>query len=127
MFEQYKSRVGKDQDAATLLRECLRTDVSKILYSNFGTDLSKFSEEDIKNNIVKCCVTHQTAQARAMELHRMKQEPAQMVHIFLANLKAKARKCEMKIKCTNCQTMNDYSYQTLLTLLLRGLNDSDLL
>ena len=29
----------------------------------------------------------------------------------------------MKIKCTNCQTMNDYSEQTLLALLLRGLND----
>ena len=61
-----------------------------------------------------------------MKLHSMKQEPAQMVHTFLANLKAKERQCEMKIKCTNCQTMIDYSVQTLLTLLLRGLNDSDL-
>ena len=123
MFKQYKNQGGKDEDGATMLHECLGTDVSEILFSNFGTDLSNFSEEEVKNNISKCCVTHQTAQARATELFRLKQEPTQTVHIFLASLKAKARQWEMKIKCTNCQTMNDYSEQTLLTLLLRGLND----
>ena len=126
MFEQYKNRVGKDEDGATLLRECLGTDVSKVLYSNFGADLSKFSEQEVKDNIVKCCVTRQTAQARATELHRLKQEPAQSVHTFLASLKAKSRQCDMKISCSSCQTMNDYSEQILLTLLLRGLNDPDL-
>ena len=126
MFAQYKNRVGKDEDGATLLRECLGTDISKILYSNFGNDLSKFSEEEIKNNIVKCCVTRQTAQARATELHRLKQDAAQSVHTFLASLKAKARQCDLKISCTSCQTVNDYSEQTILTLLLRGLNDTDL-
>ena len=126
MFAQYKNRVGKDEDGVTLLRECLGTDISKILYSNFGNDLSKFSEQQIRDNIVKCCVTRQTAQARATELHRLKQDPAQSVHTFLASLKAKARQCDLKISCTYCQTVNDYSEQTLLTLLLRGLNDTDL-
>ena len=32
-FRQFKARLGDDQDGATLLRECLRTDVSRILYS----------------------------------------------------------------------------------------------
>ena len=34
-FRQFKDRLGDDHDGATLLRECLETDVSRILYSNF--------------------------------------------------------------------------------------------
>ena len=50
-FRQFKNRLGDDQDGATLLRECLGTDVSRILYSNFGTALGTFTEEQI---VVKC-------------------------------------------------------------------------
>ena len=57
MFDQYKNRLGGEQDGTTLLSECLGTDVSKILYSNFGADLSNFTEQDIKTNITRCCVT----------------------------------------------------------------------
>jgi hypothetical protein len=64
MFDQYKNRLGQEQDGAMLLRECLGTDVSKILYSNFGADLSWFSKADIKNNIAKC-EGHRTPQAQA--------------------------------------------------------------
>ena len=34
-------------DLSTLLRECLGTDVSRILYSNFGAALGAFTEEQI--------------------------------------------------------------------------------
>ena len=55
-FRQFKDRLGEDQDGATLLRECLGTDVSRILYSNFGAALGTFTEEEILNNITKHCV-----------------------------------------------------------------------
>ena len=38
-FRQLKDRLGDNQDRATLLRECLETDASRILYSNFGAAL----------------------------------------------------------------------------------------
>ena len=126
MFAQYKSRLGEGQDGATLLRECLGTDVSKVLYSNFGADLSTFTEEDIKSSITRHCVTQQTSQARATELHRLKQEPGQSVSTFLATLKAKARQCDLKTECVNCHNMADFSEKTLLTLFLRGLSDTEL-
>ena len=31
MFEQYKNRLGQGQDGSTLLRECLGTDVSRMM------------------------------------------------------------------------------------------------
>ena len=126
MFDQYKSRLGEGQDGATLLRECLGTDVSKVLYSNFGADLSTFTEEDIKSSIIKSCVTQQTSQARATELHRLKQETGQSVSTFLATLKAKARQCDLKTECGTCNNMVDFSEKTLLTLFLRGLSDTEL-
>ena len=126
MFEQYKARLGQDEDAATLLRECLGADVSKILYANVGEDLSKFTEVEIKDNIVKACVNKQTPQARSTELHRLRQEPGQSVATFLATLKSKARQCDLKIECTKCKAMNDFSDKTILTLLLRGLSDLEL-
>ena len=42
-FRQFKARLGDDQDGATLLRECLGTDVSRILYSNFGAALGSLT------------------------------------------------------------------------------------
>ena len=69
-FRQFKDRLGGDQDGATLLRECLGTDVSRILYSNFGAALGSFTEEQILANITKHCVNKQTIQARTTELHR---------------------------------------------------------
>ena len=50
-FKQFKDRLGAEQDSATLLRECLGTDVSRILYANFGTALGTFTEEEILSNI----------------------------------------------------------------------------
>ena len=69
-FRQFKNRLGDDQDSATLLRECLGTDVSRILYSNSGAALGSFTEEQILTNITKHCVNQQTIQARTTELHR---------------------------------------------------------
>ena len=99
LFEQYKNRLGQDEDAATLIRECLGTDVSRILYANVGEELSKFSEVEIKGHIVKSCVTQQTSQARSTELHRLRQQPDQSVAAFLAALKSKARQCDLKVEC----------------------------
>ena len=107
MFEQYKARLGQDQDGATLLRECLGTDVSRILFANVGEELSKFTEVEIKDHIVKSCVTQQTPQARSTELHRLRQEPDQSVATFLATLKSKARQCDLKVKCDKCKAVND--------------------
>ena len=69
-FRQFKNRLGDNQDGATLLRECLGTDVSRILYSNFGAALGSFTEEQILTNITKHCVNQQTIQARTTEMHK---------------------------------------------------------
>ena len=125
-FKQFKHRLGDDQDGATLLRECLGTDISRILYSNFGTALGSFTEDQILTNITKHCVNQQTIQARTTELHRQKQEPGQTVSTFLASLKSKARQCDLRIECNNCQHQCDFSEKIILTLFLKGLQDTDL-
>ena len=98
-FRQFKNRLGDDQDGATLLRECLGTDMSRTLYSNFRGALGSFSEEQILTNITKHCVNQQI-QAQTTELHRQKQEPGQTVSAFLASLKSKARQLTSKSVAT---------------------------
>ena len=117
-FKQFKDRLGDDQDGATLLRECLDTDISRMLYSNFGAALGSFTEEQILTSITKHCVNQQTIQARTTELHRQKQEPGQTVSAFLASLKSKARQCDLRIRCDNCQSQCDFSEKIILTLFL---------
>ena len=114
-------QLGDDQDGATLLRECLWTDISRILYSNFGAAMGSFTEEQIRTSITKHCVNQQTIQARTTELHRQKQEPGQTVSAFLASLKSKARQCDIKIRCDNCQHRCDFSEKIILTFFLKGL------
>lgn len=126
LFDQYKSRLSNPGEGGTLLRECLGEDVSRILYCTFGTSLSTQTEEQLKTNITKHCVNLQTIQARATELHRLKQEPGQNFQTFLASLKAKARQCEMKLNCSSCNTPNDYSDKVILTLLVKGISDTEL-
>jgi hypothetical protein len=58
LFKQYK--------------ECLAPDVSKMLYSSLGTEIKNLSEQEIFENIIACCVTKQTVQARTTELHRIR-------------------------------------------------------
>ena len=55
LFGQYKARLKSVGDSSTLLRECLGEDVSRVLYSNFGTSLSTQTEVELKANILKHC------------------------------------------------------------------------
>merc|ERR1712179_449046 len=91
-----------------------------------GAALGSFTEERIFANIAKHCVNQQTIQARTTELHRQKQEPGQTVSAFLASLKSKARQCVLKIKCDSCQRQCDFSEKIILTLFLKGLQDTNL-
>ena len=99
-----------------------------MLYSSLGTEIKNLSEQEIFENIITCCVTKQTVQARTTELHRIRQEPGQQVQSFLANLKSKARQCNMKLICGNVtwQTEINYSEPVILGLFINGVNDLEL-
>ena len=128
LFNQYKERLGPGHDSAILLRECLAEDVSKVLYSSYGTELTTFTELQLSQNILTSCVTKQTDQARTTELQRIKQEPGQPVQGFLASLKSKARQCNMKLVCSaiNCQQVNDFSEPVIMSLFIAGISDMEL-
>ena len=103
-------------------------DVSKMLYSSLSAELKNHNELSIFENIIACYITKQTVQARTTELHRIRQEPGQPVKSFIANLKSKARQCEMKLTCTNitCQTKLNYSEPVILGLFINGVSDMEL-
>jgi hypothetical protein len=69
-----------------------------------------FNEQQLTKNIVTCCLTQQTDQARTTELHRIIQEPGQPVQGFLANPKSKGRQCNMKLvySSSTCEQANDF-------------------
>ena len=128
LFGQYKERLGDIGDSPAKLLECLAPDVSKMLYSSLGAEIKNLDEEGIFRNIVACCVTKQTVQARITELHRIRQESGQPVQSFLAALKSKARQCEMKMICSNqtCRTEINYSDPVILGLFINGVSDTEL-
>ena len=63
LFDLYKSRLGGNQNNATLLLECLATDVSRAVFSSYGTSMTSMSEEELMDAISTCRVTKQTLQA----------------------------------------------------------------
>ena len=98
--------------------------------------MTEMPEKSLLEAISKCCVTKQTLQARMSDLLRIKQDPGQTVQAFLANLKLKARQCEMKIKqkvqCskTGCDQETeqevDYGNVIIKNLFIVGLTDMEL-
>jgi hypothetical protein len=125
-FEQDKERRGDNMDNPARLLDCLA--VSKMLYGSLGAKIKNITEQGIFENIIACCETKQTLQARTTELHRIRQEPGQLVQSFLANLKSKARQCHMRLTCTNltCQTELNYSEPVILGLFINGVSDMEL-
>jgi hypothetical protein len=121
-FEQYKERLSNNVDNPARLLECLVPDVSKMLYSSLGAEVKNLTAQVIFENIITCCVTKQTVQARTTELHRIRQDPGQPVQSFLANLKSKAKQCKMRLTCTNptCLTELNYSDPVILGLFING-------
>ena len=81
---QYKEWLEDDTDNPARLLECLTVDVSKMLYSSLGAKIKNLREKGISENIIACCVTKQTVQARTTDLHRIRQELGQPVQSFLA-------------------------------------------
>jgi hypothetical protein len=96
--------------------------------STAASGIKNLTEQEIFKNIIACCVTKQTVQARTTELHRIRQKPGQPVQSFLANLKSKARQCDMRLSCTNltCQTELNYSEPVILGLFINGVIDIEL-
>ena len=90
-YKQYNARLGDNTDNPSRLLECLAEDVSKMLFSSLGPEMTNLAEAELFDNISASCVTKQTVQARMAELHRIKQDPGQPVQSFLANLKSKSR------------------------------------
>ena len=56
-FSLYKKQPGPGYNSATILRVCLAEDVSKMLYSSQGTELTKFTEQQLSQNMVTRCVS----------------------------------------------------------------------
>ena len=83
-FLQYKERLWDDTDNPARLLECIAVDVSKLLYSSLGPKIKDLTEQGIFENIIACCMTKQTVQARTTDLHRIRQELGQPVQSFLA-------------------------------------------
>ena len=84
LFSQYKARLGDNMDNPNRLLECLAEDVSKMLFSSLGAEMTNMTEAQLFDSISASCVTKQTVQARMAELHRIKQDPGQPVQNFLA-------------------------------------------
>ena len=71
LFSQYKARLGDNVDNPSRLLECLAEDVSKMLFSSLGAEMTNMTEAQLFDSISASCMTKQTVQART-ELHRIK-------------------------------------------------------
>ena len=76
-YSQYKARLRDNADNPSRLLECLAEDVSKMLFSSLGAEMTNLTEAQLFDSISASCVTKQTVQARMAELHRIKQDPGQ--------------------------------------------------
>ena len=115
-FEHYKKLAG---EMLTPPVTCW----SASLTSTYGKEITGMTEADL---IVRKC----RATASTMKVLKMHQDSDQPILSYIAQIKAAARQCSFKVKCTCTTTVKckctDFTDHMVLYKLAEGLNDMEL-
>ena len=124
-FEVYKKLSGITADAGSHLLDCLSKEVYAVLFSTYGSEISSQDEKALCVNLKRLVVRKQNKLLNIMELLGLKQDSDERILNFISRVKAKARQCDLSIKC-KCGTAVDFKDNFTLYMLVSGLNDSEI-
>ena len=107
-FDTYKKLAGISGDGGSHLLASLSKDVYSVLFSAYGPSISDQTEKELKDNIMKLVVRKKNRILSVMELLALRQDSDERIVNFISRVKAKARQCNLKLKCT-CGEECDYT------------------
>ena len=126
-WEIFKTTMNITAGSSMWLFNCLDGELGDaVLQANIGTLPKDMSEQDLLKSIKTLAVKKESKLVHRIKLGRASQPSGVPIRNHLATLKGLARQCEYTIKCTNCNTMVDFSQEVIQDQLIRGLNDPDI-
>ena len=124
-FDVYKKLSGITADAGSHMLDCLSKEVYAVLFSTYGSEISSQEEKDLRENLKRLVVRKQNKLLNIMELLGLKQDSDERILNFISRVKAKARQCDLSIKCM-CGRAVDFKDNFTLYMLVAGVNDSEI-
>ena len=125
------SEAGReDADSSSHLLECLTNEAHVVLFSTYGKEITGMTEVDLTSRLKRLIVRKCNATASTMKVLKMHQDSDQPILSCIAQIKAVARQCNFKVKCTCPTTVKckctDFTDHMVLYKLVEGLNDLEL-
>ena len=121
---------GEDADSSSHLLECLTNEAHVVLFSTYGKEITGMTEVDLTSRLKRLIVRKCNATASTMKVLKMHQDSDQPILSYIAQIKAVARQCSFKVKCTCPTTVKckctDFTDHMVLYKLVEGLNDLEL-
>ena len=102
-WDAYETMCGINADNINMFfRDALPEEVTRLLYSTYGSDLAKQKKADLVENTRKLVVPETSKYASIVELEGMRQQHNERSDAFLARLKNKARHIgfEKTVQCS---------------------------
>ena len=119
-----------DADSSRHLLECFSNEDHEELFSTYGKEITGMTEVDLTSRLKRLIVRKCNATASTMKVLKMHQDSDQPILSCIAQIKAVARQCSFKVKCTCPTTVKckctDFTDHMVLYKLVEGLNDMEL-
>ena len=128
-WKEYKQLANVTTAVKQHLAKCLGEEVSTLIYGKYGSEgYDALTEDGLMEAAKGMVVKARNKLVMQLQLQKMMQGPDQPIQTYVASLKATARTCGYRIKCTDevCTTMVDYTNAMVLQQMIRGLADEEI-
>ena len=124
----YKRRASlKPEHVTDELRACCSKDLRKTLFDFVGsTTMPSLGEDELLEK--STAVIGKNKAVHWKEFYELQQAPDQPVNRYVADLRAKAERCNFTMKCTRagCEQTNSYADEMVKDQMTCGLHDKDI-
>ena len=96
-----------------------------VLFNTYSGNIKSQSEVVLLGNIKRLVVRQRNTMASIMAVLRMSQVSNQAILSYIAQIRAAARQCNFKLKCT-CGKENDFTESIILYKLMAEVSDMEL-
>ena len=125
-WSRYKRQTGiKDQELLDELWNCMTDNLRQLAFAEGGTT-NLNTEADMTERIKSLAVVSLHPSVHVINLHKMRQESDENVHAFAARVRGIATSCDLKKKCSSCQSVVNFQEETAHNVVMAGLCDQSM-
>ena len=122
-WSRYKRQTGiRDQELLDELWTCMTDDLRQLAFAEGGT--ANLTTEDLMTAKIKSlAVVSLHTSVHVVNLHELRQQSDENVHVFAARVRGIATSCGLQKKCSSCQSAVNYTEETAYHVVMSGLCD----